>query len=87
MNERIKELALQAWKNTSDETAYLNRIHNRTISQDEVTDIFESKFAELIIRECMNLVKDCYEDPVSGQSQYQTACASTIIEDYFGVEE
>lgn len=42
MNERIKELALQAWKNTSDETAYLNRIHNRTISQDEVTDIFES---------------------------------------------
>ena len=45
------------------------------------------KFAELIVRECMNLVKDCYAEPESGQSLYQTACASTIIEDHFGVEE
>lgn len=45
------------------------------------------KFAELIVRECMNLVKDCYAEPESGQSLYQTACASTIIEDHFGFEE
>lgn len=45
------------------------------------------QFAELIIQECMNLVKNCYAEPESGQSPYRTACASTIIEEHFGVEE
>lgn len=45
------------------------------------------KFAELIVRQCMDLVKDCYAEPESGQSPYQTVCASTLIEDHFGVTE
>lgn len=51
------------------------------------TESDKEEFAELIVRECMNLVKDCYAEPESGQSLYQTACASTIIEDHFGIEE
>ncbi len=57
MNERIKELAEQAWRATSDEVAHLNRIHNRSYSQDEITDIFEIKFAELIVRECARVAR------------------------------
>ena len=45
------------------------------------------KFAELIVKECIDLVKDCYAEPESGQSPYQTVCASTIIEEQFVVEE
>ena len=55
MNKRIKELAKQAWRATFDEVAHLNRIHNRSYSQDEITDIFEIKFAELIVRKCMDI--------------------------------
>ena len=58
MNQRIQELATQAWHTTSDEVAHLNRIHNRSISQDEVTDIFEIKFAELIVKECAGIAAE-----------------------------
>lgn len=51
----------------------------------EYTALFNEKFAELIVRECMDLVKDCYAEP--GRSLYQSVCASTIIEEHFGVEE
>jgi hypothetical protein len=43
------------------------------------------KFAKLIAKQCMDLVKDCYAEP--GLSLYQSVCASTIIEEHFGVEE
>ena len=76
MNERIRDLQIQAFAEC------------KTFEDDKVRtdDVFE-RFAELIVRECMNLVKDCYAEPESAQSLYQTACASTIIEDHFGVEE
>ena len=58
MNERIEKLAEQAWRATSDEVAHLNRMHNRAISHDEQMDIFEQKFAELIVQECTKLTRD-----------------------------
>lgn len=62
MNERIKELAEQAWRAASDEVAHLIRVHNRSYSQDEITDIFEIKFAELIVRECAGLCDQAAEE-------------------------
>ena len=79
MNDQIKLLAVQAWRATADEVAYLNRIHNRSISQDEVTDIFEIKFAELIVRDCIRL---CDQVDIVGADD----CISNIKE-HFGVEE
>jgi len=77
MNERIREIEVKCWE---------PRKH--PASQAAMGDKFNTvKFAELIVRECMNLVKDCYAEPQSRQSPYQTVCASTIIEDHFGVEE
>ena len=81
MNERIQELAEQAWRATSDEVAYLNRIHNRSYSQDEITDIFEIKFAELIIKECGVALSPMLRDMISRGHAYD------LIKQHFGVEE
>ena len=77
MNERIRELAEQAGFSLLD-------IRN---AFDYNEDNPYNQFAKLIVQECMNLVKDCYAEPVSDQSPYQTVCASTIIEEYFKFEE
>ena len=77
MSERIKELSKQAWE-WAEQQEYND-------PAQEFSDILEQKFAELIVRECMDLVKDCYAEP--GRSLYQSVCASTIIEEHFGVEE
>lgn len=74
MNERIRDLQIQAFAEC------------KTFEDSKIrTDAVFERFAELIVRECMDLVKDCYAEP--GRSLYQTACASTIIEEHFGVEE
>jgi hypothetical protein len=49
MNERIKQLADQVWKEILDETSIDGDI-STTFSPDEVV-AFEQKFAELIIEE------------------------------------
>ena len=69
MNERIQEL-------------YDSIVGNDKLNFDSY---LAEKFAESLIRQCMNLVKDCYAEP--GRSLYQSVCASTIIEEHFGVEE
>jgi hypothetical protein len=91
MNERIQELAEQAWRATSDEVAHLNRMHNRAISHDEQMDVFEQKFAELIVRECVVLSENYY-DGLSPDDHECFTCrkvAYTIadrIKEHFGVE-
>ena len=89
MNERIKELAEQAWRAASDEVAHLIRVHNRSYSQDEITDIFEIKFAELIVRECVEVcgsvaaVRAGYHD-ADGRDTADS-CGDQIKE-HFGIE-
>ncbi len=82
MNEKIKELV--------DITAELmpgvyNLEYESGKKGIEFTEQALEKFAELIVLKCMDLVKDCYAEP--GQSLYQSVCASTIIEEHFGIEE
>jgi len=50
MNERIKQLADQVWREILDETSIDGDI-STTFSPDEVV-AFEQKFAELIVKEC-----------------------------------
>jgi hypothetical protein len=52
MNERLKELSTIAKNLTTDDAIHLRHIHNRTLSLDELGEIFAQKFAELIVREC-----------------------------------
>lgn len=70
MNERIKELAKQAWKEILDETNIDGDI-STMFSADEVV-AFETKFAELIVRECAD----------AGDMAYDARCP--YIGDYIG---
>jgi hypothetical protein len=74
MNERIRELALQALKHPDNDNDGLTVFDN-----DEL-----KKFAELIVRECMEQVWYTREDGINGN-------VSEVIKDrikqHFGVEE
>jgi len=91
MNERIKELAVQAdnyaYKMNPEEDSYGRRIDQnpRKFQQDR-----DTKFAELIVQECMRmcdvadmslLEHNCVKEASGTQS------AKDFIKEHFGVEE
>ena len=78
MNPRIKQLAEQAKDFMTDQVSYLSSIHNRALSTTEAADIFEEKFAELIVRECAAEADKCAERG-SWMAGYR-------IKQHFGVE-
>ena len=71
MNERIRELALQA-----DLMRYPSDSINIRIE----------KFAELIIRECMDLLEDYTTDVHVGGIQYNVLSADETLQKHFGLE-
>ena len=72
MNERIKQLDLEA--------AYGIIDPNRESTPEE-RERFKAKFAELIVRECMELTKQC-----STGSSIHDLFADEILAEHFGVE-
>jgi hypothetical protein len=76
MNERIRELAEQAWKEILDETNIDGDI-STMFSADEVVT-FEQKFAELIVKECA--------DWIDRQDESRCPYGIDLLE-HFGVEE
>ena len=77
MNERIKALKEQAFDTVWD-------LDKTTIgpSTHFVPEGFEQKFAELIVRECMDITKQC-----STGKGIHDLFADEIIAEHFGVEE
>jgi hypothetical protein len=84
MNERIKQLAIQV-----KDWAYAE--HDGYTAQM----LFEQKFAELIIRECINKI-ETYQIPVGNSAAGEMACKWTYdalkeirdeIKEHFGVKE
>ena len=78
MNERIKELAEQAWDATSVSPEFGHPVS------------FADKFAELIVQECVSLCvhdanDDAYDDCDIGR-ELQTKAIRERILDHFGVE-
>jgi hypothetical protein len=69
MNERIKELALQAM-------TYVT--HNPKANKLNSGDMFDEKFAELIVRECAS---------VALMSNGNNLYVCELIKEHFGVEE
>ena len=72
MNERIRELALQAM-------TYVT--HNPKANKLNAGDMFDEKFAELIVRECGVALSPMLRDMVSRGQAYD------MIKQHFGVEE
>ena len=74
MNERIKELALQAM-------TYVT--HNPKANKLNSGDMFDEKFAQLIVRECLD---QCYNRGMNDELYAGQLKAATYIEEHFGVE-
>jgi hypothetical protein len=79
MNERIKELYKQAAQFGQDD--YNNRRRNRgpVYEEDELTNIVNQKFAELIVKECGNIAFEHWALTHDTSSQ-------EVILKYFGIE-
>ena len=86
MNERIKELALQAM-------TYVT--HNPKANKLNSGDMFDEKFAELIVRDCIDKI-ETHRIPVGNSAAGEMACEWTYsalkevrdeIKEHFGVEE
>jgi hypothetical protein len=77
MNERIKLLAIQAKYDARSNRHYLERVHNREITLEEYQEMYDQKFAELIVRECIDVHVDDYGVDIIGD----------VLKEHFGVEE
>jgi hypothetical protein len=77
MNERIKELALQAM-------TYVT--HNPKANKLNSGDMFDEKFAELIVRECVQVCADRGKHHDGLYSAWADDCSKRIGK-HFGVEE
>ena len=76
MNEKIKELALQAM-------TYVT--HNPKANKLNSGDMFDEKFAELIVRECIDIAQDRANFP--GFPPNDVNDIIDEIREHFGVEE
>lgn len=94
MNERIRELAEQARKYARDYVAECKH-YGHYMEHNEYELRFEEKFAELIVRECCQLIDD--STPVySPENLQEDYCKGKLdgyhaalleIKKHFGVEE
>ena len=75
MNERIKQLALQAM-------TYVT--HNPKANKLNSGDMFDEKFAELIVRECGDIAYKAYWD---NPETVRGIHIKEKIKQHFGVEE
>ena len=78
MNERIRELAEQA--NELDYETF-DEYNHKTVKHYKFN---KEKFAELIVRECMDVAK--YHTPETEECEY-TWLIHDKIKEHFGVEE
>jgi hypothetical protein len=91
MNQRIRELAEQAEKLKRDEVSYRERLRNKYCTGDMEEEIFREKFAELIVRECLEQIYSVtIDNPTDDWDQgYDSGLnqAAETIKTHFGVEE
>lgn len=73
MNKRIQELVKQTDIWCDQNVAQDSPMYNNQ---------WENKFAELIVRECAELVKDFYQE-----DEFTCYSAKTEIKEHFGIEE
>ena len=82
MNERIRELAKQA----KEQTEEFNSVRNK-LTAEEWEEIYNEKFAELIVAECRNVVTEVYRNtPLELCGPLLTA-DEEIAKHFYGVEQ
>ena len=93
MNERIKELAEQAEQYVNN--AMDERANNKDFTFGDIDEMYNKKFAELIVRECIDKI-ETHRIPVGNSAAGEMACEWTYaalkeirddIKEHFGVKE
>jgi hypothetical protein len=86
MNERIKELFKKAGGKTTTHNLASNPVQYREIS--ELWDGHIDKFAELIVRECITIIRKRKDIAIDDDMNVDEAMSMAVfdIEDTFGVE-
>jgi len=77
MNERIKNLAKKAWLLAHEANDQAEEDEGEELTEAEFNNVFQRKFAELIVRECVQVVNAADD---SCEDYY-----GTIIKEHFGV--
>jgi len=90
MNERIKQLAEQARNYALDQKRHYESVHNTEQCLEEYREVYNIKFAELIVKDCM-VISKTWEDQLEKAKQLSESNAVGIvtyrISRQFGVEE
>ena len=76
MNERIEYLALLA-------NHHANELHPNNIDMENWAKVYHEKFAELIVRECAEVLLKWKGEPFP----FDENLAANLIKEHFGVEE
>ena len=87
MNKRIKELREQALTMVSDE----QQAHGESYEIRELWDRHDQKFAELIVRECLDIASEIRGEPRTDTHfviGYDLACKRMVeaFKEHFGIE-
>ena len=86
MNERIKNLSKKAWLLAHEANDQAEEDEGEELTEAEFGNVFQQKFAELIVRECAQVS----EDDITDGDACCTNTADRIarqIKKHFGVEE
>ena len=71
MNERIRELAKQAEQYVNN--AMDERANNKDFTFGDIDEMYNKKFAELIVRECIDKI-ETHRIPVGNSAAGEMAC-------------
>jgi hypothetical protein len=83
MNEQIKLLAIQAKYDARSNRHYLERVHNREITLEEYQEMYDQKFAELIVQDLIDSMIKRYGD----DDELPIQEIKLFVKGHFGVEE
>ena len=83
MNERIRELVRQAVVSVDIVTG--NESLDDELARMYIPDCFAEKFAELIVRECSEIVLNC--GIIGSNNERDFIVASREIKQHFGIKE
>lgn len=95
MNERIRELSEQAQLHARQgmaKTVIELKRYDADVASERYAKDFEQKFAELIVRECLDIASEVRGEPATDTHfviGYDRACEKMIdgIKEHFGVEQ
>jgi hypothetical protein len=94
MNERIRELVEQARNYALDEKRIYERMHNTEQCMEEYREVYNKKFAELIVQECIKTIEYRAPGQMGKEGEGWTngyddglKTGAWLLKEHFGIQE